>query len=221
MTKLFSTATWLTGVALMLACAAAVAAQPQTQSSGAMQSFTPNRDQPVRITSNTLEVRDKIRQATFSGDVKLVQGETTVSCKTLVVFYEDSQSQSSAKKAAPADTQQQKGASQQIKRAECKGDVLIVQKDQTASGENGVFEMKANTFILTGKVVVTEGQKVMRGDRMEANLATGETKVTSSSGGRVEVMLPPGDPKSTKSAPAPATPTPAAKAAPKGPIRIN
>jgi lipopolysaccharide export system protein LptA len=229
MIKAHSATAWLAGAALLLAGAAAVAAQPagQSQPSSAMQGFSPNRDQPVKITANTLEVRDKIRQATFSGDVKLVQGDTTVSCKSLVVFYEDTQSQPAAKKAAPApapaaDAQpaQKAGGSQQIKRAECRGDVLIVQKDQTASGETGVFDIKSNTVTLNGNVVVTQGQKVMRGDRMVANLATGVTTVDSSkSSGRVEVMLPPSQ-GAPGAAPAP-SPPPAAKAAPKGPIRIN
>jgi len=221
---------WLAGAALMFASAAAVAAQPAAQQpSGAMQGFSANKDQPVKITANSLEVRDKIRQATFMGDVKLVQGDTNVSCKTLVVFYEDTATTGNKKKAAPAEGQQQGGASQQIKRAECKGDVLIVQKDQTASGELGVFDIKSNTMTLTGSVVVTQGQKVMRGDRMVANLTTGVTTVdsppsgASKGGGRVEVMLPPSS-SSSGPAPAPAAapaPPPAAKAAPKGPIRIN
>jgi lipopolysaccharide export system protein LptA len=95
MTRLFSATTWLIGTALMLACTAA--AQPQSY--GAMQSFTPNEDQPVRITAKTLEVRDKIRQATFSGDVRLVRGETTVTCKVLVVFYEDAKKGGQIKRA--------------------------------------------------------------------------------------------------------------------------
>ena len=220
MIGLVSRSRWLTGAALMFVSAAAVAAQPAQQPSGAMQGFSANKDQPVKITANSLEVRDKIRQATFMGDVKLVQGDTNISCRTLVVFYEDAQA-GNKKKAAPAEGQQQGGASQQIKRAECKGDVLIVQKDQTASGELGVFDIKTNTMTLTGSVVVTQGQKVMRGDRMVANLTTGVTTVDSppsgkGGGGRVEVMLPPSAPASPAAAP-----PPAAKAAPKGPIRIN
>ena len=61
-----------------------------------------NRDQPVKIESNTLEVRDKIRQATFIGDVKLTQGDTILKCKTLVVFYEDTAAAPAQKKGAPA-----------------------------------------------------------------------------------------------------------------------
>ena len=46
-----------------------------------------NQDQPIQIESATLEVRDKSKMATFSGDVLVVQGDTTIKCQTLVVFY--------------------------------------------------------------------------------------------------------------------------------------
>src|SRR3979490_3105975 len=77
-------------LAVSLAVAAQPAPQPAQQSSGAMQGFQINRDQPVKIESQTLEVRDKQHQATFAGNVKLTQGGTQIQCKTLVLFYEDS-----------------------------------------------------------------------------------------------------------------------------------
>jgi lipopolysaccharide export system protein LptA len=221
----------LAALGLALGCALGAAAQPAgqaPQSQSSMQGFSMNRDQPVRIESNTLEVRDKIRQATFLGDVKLTQGETTLKCRTLVVFYEDTPVV--AKKGAPPAPQGQKG-SQQIKRAEAKGDVFVTQKDQTATGENGVFDLKSNTVTMIGNVVVTQGTSVMRGERMVVNLTTGVTTFESTKGtpdkpGRIELMMVPGA-KDAKAAPAapPANPAPvpppAAKAAPKGPIRIN
>ena len=57
----------------------------------AMQGFTQNRDQPIQIEAASLEMRDKKKEATFSGNVKVVQGDTTMTSKTLVVFYEQSQ----------------------------------------------------------------------------------------------------------------------------------
>jgi len=54
----------------------------------AMQGFSQNRDQPIQIESATLEMRDKKKEATFSGNVKVVQGDTTMTSKTLVVFYD-------------------------------------------------------------------------------------------------------------------------------------
>lgn len=210
----------LAGVALLLAAVLTAGAQPagQAQTSGTMQGMSLERDQPVRIEASTLEVRDKIRQATFSGDVKLTQGDTTLKCKILVVFYEDT---AAPKKGAPQAQKAAGTTAQQIKRAEAKGDVFITQKDQTASGENGVFDLKSNTVTMTGNVVVTQGQTVMRGERMVVNLTTGVTTVESSSGkggGRVELLAQPGA-KDAKTTPAPAPPP--AKQAPRAPIRIN
>jgi lipopolysaccharide export system protein LptA len=209
----------LTGVVLGLAVFAAAVARPAAQeqpSGGAMQGFAINRDQPVRIESLTLEVRDKIRQATFIGEVKLTQGETTLKCNTLVVFYEDT-AIPAGKKGQQGGAQAQKGggagSGQQIKRAEAKGDVFVTQKDQTASGENGIYDAKANTITMIGNVVVTQGQSVMRGERMVANLTTGVTRVESAKGRPVEMVTQPSakDAKDAKGTPPAAPPTPPAK----------
>jgi len=215
-------------LALALAAVLAAAAQPAPQgqqTSGAMQGFSMNRDQPVKIESNSLEVRDKSRQATFMGDVKLTQGETTLQCKTLVVFYEDTPAPAASKKGAPPVQKSGglAGGSQQIKRVEAKGNVFITQKDQTASGENGLYDLKSNSITLTGNVVVTQGQNVLRGERMVVDMTTGVTRVESGKPGtRVEMMTQPGAVKDAKSAPAPAAaPAPPAKSSPAAPTRIN
>src|SRR5271165_845122 len=71
---------------------ASVPLHAQTQAGrgppNALQGFSQNRDQPVKIDAATLEVRDKEKQATFSGNVHVVQGDTDMRCKSLVVFYE-------------------------------------------------------------------------------------------------------------------------------------
>src|ERR1700744_539461 len=46
-----------------------------------------NQQQPVQIEAATLEVHDKTKTATFSGNVQVVQGDTTMKCQSLVVFY--------------------------------------------------------------------------------------------------------------------------------------
>ena len=69
-----------------------------------------------------LEVRDKEKIATFSGNVKVVQGDTTMRCKSLVVFYEqDDQGGQPAqpRRAMPAATPGP-GGSSQISRLEAK-----------------------------------------------------------------------------------------------------
>ena len=66
---------------------ATVHAQQPSGPPNALQGFSQNHDKPIKINSATLEVRDKDKMATFAGDVHLVQGDTTLRSKTLVVFY--------------------------------------------------------------------------------------------------------------------------------------
>src|SRR6195256_5829930 len=83
-----------------LAVMAGNEARAQSAVSGvpnAMQGFSQNRDQPIQIEAASLEMRDKKKEATFTGNVKVVQGDTTMTSKILVVFYD----QASAPGAAP------------------------------------------------------------------------------------------------------------------------
>src|ERR1700693_3026263 len=72
----------------MIAAGDAGAQNAVTGVPNAMQGFSQNRDQPIQIEAATLEMRDKKKEATFSGNVKVVQGDTTMPSKTLVVFYD-------------------------------------------------------------------------------------------------------------------------------------
>ena len=64
-------------------------AQPSKGPPNALQGFSQNRDEPVQIEAATLEVRDKDKVATFTGDVHVKQGDTDHALQsTLVVFYE-------------------------------------------------------------------------------------------------------------------------------------
>ena len=81
------------------------AADSGTSVPNALQGFQQNRGQPVQIEAARLEVRDKDKVATFTGNVKVVQGDTTMHCKVLVVFYEkkdEAQAQAPSRSASPA-----------------------------------------------------------------------------------------------------------------------
>jgi len=163
---------------LVLVGASAVAQQGPPN---ALQGFSANRDKPVRIQSASLEVRDKDKVATFSGDVHVVQGDTNMRCKVLVVFYEDGSAQTGTKAALPGP-----GGSSQIRRMEAKGGVVVTQKDQIATGDRGEFEMSSNTVTLIGNVVVTKGEDVLKGQRLTVNLTDGVSRME---GGRVEGLF--------------------------------
>src|SRR6202158_670713 len=170
-------------------------AQPASKGPpNALQGFSQNRDQPVHIEAATLEVRDKDKVATFSGDVHVTQGDTNLRCKALVVFYEQDDATADKSKSLKADSPGP-GGQQRIKRLEARGGVVVTQKEQTATGETGVFDMKTNTVTLNGKVVMTQGQNVLRGDRLVVDLTSGVSRVESGKNGqsRVEGLFLPGN----------------------------
>jgi lipopolysaccharide export system protein LptA len=182
--------------ATLLAMALGAASDARAQSSvqgvpNAMQGFTQNRDQPIQIEAASLEMRDKKKEATFSGNVKVVQGDTTMTSKTLVVFYE--QSQASGAAPPPASTKAAKsgsiqsatpgpGGSSQIKRLEARGNVVVTQKDQVVTGDTAVFDTKTNLITMMGGVVLTQCKNVLRGDRLLVDMTTGISRVESDSG---------------------------------------
>ena len=177
-------------LAALLLLAAAPASAQKAQNQGppnALQGFSQNRNEPVKIQAASLEVRDKDRMATFTGDVHVVQGDTEMRCKALVVFYDEDPN---AKGAKSSD------AGKQIRKIEAKGGVTVTQKEQNAYGDSGIFDMGANTVTLIGNVIVTRGTDVIRGQRLLVNLETGVTKFDGT--GRVEALINPSSARSAE-----------------------
>jgi lipopolysaccharide export system protein LptA len=162
----------------------APAQQVQQNVPNALQGFSQNKDKPVQIEAASLEVRDKDKVATFSGNVVVTQGDTTMRCKSLLVYYDGDGKASGGMKAA----QPGPGGSSSIRKLEALGGVHVTQKEQTATGEKGLFDMKSNSITLSGNVLITQGQNVLRGERLVVDVATGAARVE---GGRVSgVFIP-------------------------------
>jgi lipopolysaccharide export system protein LptA len=150
----------------------------------ALQGFSQNRDEPVKIRAASLELREKDKMATFTGDVYVLQGDTEMRCKQLVVFYEQETETQTAKTVKAADPGP--GGDRQIRRIEAKGNVVVIQKDQNATGDAATFNMRENTVTLVGNVVVTRGTDVLRGQRLVVDLTSGVSKMDQ---GRVEGLF--------------------------------
>jgi lipopolysaccharide export system protein LptA len=204
-------------VAFALALIACTDARAQGAMSGvpnAMQGFSQNRDQPIQIEAASLEMRDKKKEATFAGNVKVVQGDTTMTSKSLVVFYDSGPAPATA---APAPTKGSKsapmqsatpgpGGSSSIRKLEAKGSVVVTQKDQVVTGETAIFDTRANLITMTGGVVLTQCKNVLRGDRLLVDMTTGVSRVESDSG-RVQGMFDQTGCGSSGAKPAPAIPS--------------
>jgi lipopolysaccharide export system protein LptA len=199
-------------MALALPGAAAAQSPAQSPIQNPMQGLQgQNKDLPIHIEAATLEVHDKAKTATFSGNVQVVQGDTTMRCKSLVVFYGADEGASAAKPAAAAPprpaaagpataattttaTPGMPQGAQSIRRIEARGGVTVVTKDQNASGELGVYDLKSKTITLTGNVVVSQGKNVLHGERVVVDTATGNARVESGATAhdRVRALIQPG-----------------------------
>ncbi len=168
-------------VVVGLAPAAAHAAGEGAMSE-AFKGFGSNGKDPIQIEADSLEVLDKDRNAIFTGNVQVRQKDTVLKTQRLRVFYEG--------KAADGIAQAASGSSQQIRRFEAEGRVLINQKDQTVTGDKGWFDMRSQTAQVSGTVVLTQGKNVARGNRLSIDLRSGQYKLDNSNG-RVQLILEP------------------------------
>jgi lipopolysaccharide export system protein LptA len=206
----------LVTLALGLLLAAPVFAQTLTNSFGGLSKSSKD---PIDIESDVLVVHDSQKYATFKGNVKAVQGTTTLRARELDVHYTGGgnklltgQDQNQDKKeggeqaaveAKPADAKDGKDASAdsgtQITQIEAKGDVIITsENDQTTSSEWAIYDVPSQQVTVGGNVVLTQGKNVLKGDRLVIDLKTGESRFenpgnTAIAGGRIRALFMPKD----------------------------
>lgn len=196
---------WLLVASLLIALllSAPLAAQTVTNSFGGLSESS---DEPIDIESDLLVVQDKQKLATFKGNVKAVQGTTTLRAKELLVHYiGGDQLTPGAKKggktasAEPANTEQASGGDQgnaKITKIEARGDVIITSEDdQTTTSDWALYDLPSQLVTVGGNVVLTQGKNVLKGDRLVIDLKTGESRFENTgdaaSGGRIRALFMP------------------------------
>lgn len=162
-------------------CLTGVASQALAQATTSkMDGMKLSGDKPIQIESDNLEVHQQTNTANFNGNVKVVQGTTTMRSKDMVVKYKG---QGAAVTSGDA----------KIDTIDVLGNVIINTETQQATADKGHFDMNTQIFTLTGdKVVLTEGGNVFVGCKLTVSMNTGEAKLDSC-GKRVQIQL---DPKS-------------------------
>lgn len=144
-----------------------------------------SNDQPIEITADQLEVLQPNRKAVFRGNVVAVQGSVTLKAATMTVYYRTAA--------------ERNGAMGAIAKIEVIQNVSLVTPDETAQANQGIYHVDYKQIQLLGNVVLTRGQNVLRGDRLDYDMRTQKSLLSSNttpgvsggSGGRVKgVFLP-------------------------------
>lgn len=186
-------------LAVALTLSPPLAAQTLTNSFGGLSESS---NEPIDIESDVLVVQDKQKLATFKGNVKAVQGTTTLRATELNVHYvggdklaPGGDGQPAAATAAGA-TQPEEKKNAQITKIEAKGNVVITSEDdQTTTSDWALYDLPAQLVTVGGNVVLTQGKNVLKGDRLVIDLKTGESRFentgNAAAGGRIRALFMP------------------------------
>ncbi len=93
-----------------------------------------------------------------------------------------------------ADAINGSGVESGIERIEASGNVYFVTPEQTIRGDRAVYTPGDNLVVVTGDVIVTQGQNVMTGGRLTYNTETQAVTMAGgagSSGGRIRGVFYP------------------------------
>jgi lipopolysaccharide export system protein LptA len=121
-------------------------------------------DQPIEINADSLEVQQDNNLAVFSGNVIVVQGALRLKAQTLKVYYRRSEGGATQAEAT-------------ISRIDAIGGVFLSSPNETAQGAVGVYDVEKRVVTLSGSVVLTRGDSVIRGERLVLDLTTGRSRV--------------------------------------------
>jgi lipopolysaccharide export system protein LptA len=157
-----------------------------------------SRGGPITYSANNLEYQDQNRLMILTGNVDLTQGCARMQADKLTLYFKPSPTG-----AAPASL-----GSGDIDHIIAEGEVHFVRPDidQRARGDRADYQSSTDAVTLTGNVVLTNADGVLRGESLVLQVGAGRTTLTPASkpGERVRGVL---NPKQVKPVPAPsATP---------------
>jgi lipopolysaccharide export system protein LptA len=143
------------------------------------------RGQPIDIQSDTVTLDDRAKVAVFAGDVRVVQGDMTLQSRELHVNYSGSATGGASANAAAS----------QITSITAEGKVLVTSKDQSSTSDWAKFDAASHTITIGGNVVLSQGQNVIKGDRLVIDTITGRSRFENerdqATGGRVRGLFQP------------------------------
>jgi LPS export ABC transporter protein LptC len=143
--------------------------------------FKTDPNAPVDIEADKLAVDDTKKQAVFTGDVKAKQGDFNIRTIELHATYSGEAGLAAVTSPALGAPGAPPKTPAQLTKIEAKGKVIVTSKaNQEVTGDNAVFDMKANTALVTGKeVILTQDKNVIRGTKLSIDMATGQSTMVT------------------------------------------
>jgi lipopolysaccharide export system protein LptA len=118
-----------------------------------------NVDNPVDISADRLEVKQKENIAFFTGNVVVTQSDMSLISDRITVFYEG---------------EREEGNTSSISRLDASGNVVMTSLTETIRSTWGVYDLAEKIITLGGQVVFNNAEGQITSPRLQVNLDTGQ-----------------------------------------------
>ncbi|MBL4603701.1 MAG: hypothetical protein JKY84_13220 [Emcibacteraceae bacterium] len=152
-------------IAINLLVIGAISAPVQAQVSSLRDHEVQN---PVDISADRLEVKQKENIALFTGNVVVTQDDMSLVSDRITVFYQSERDQNN---------------SSSISRLDASGNVVLTSPTETIKSTWGVYDFSEKIITLGGNVEFSNADGKIKSPRLQVNLTTGQITMD---GGRVE-----------------------------------
>jgi lipopolysaccharide export system protein LptA len=142
-----------------------------------------NSNAPVDITADELETANSACTSIWRGHAEALQDNARLRADVLTADFETKGGGGGAGKT---------GGCGDLIRLRADGSVYYVTPQQKVHGDAAVYEAGSDTLTVTGDVVATQGQNVLRGSRMVFNTKTGQGHMEGGATGRNKANRPRG-----------------------------
>ena len=127
--------------------------------------ITADPGDPVEISADSLSIDRDSGTAIFQGNVLIGQGSLRIAAGRVLVVYDD--------------------VSGDITRLSMTGGITLATEDEQAEATSAEYDLDSGDLILTGEVLLTQGQSALSADRMIVNVDDGSARMD----GRVRTVF--------------------------------
>jgi len=132
-----------------------------------------DRQQPLEVTSTTLEADNQAGTAVFSGDVVARQGDVTIYAGRMTIQYDNQ--------------------AREVRRIVAEQDVRIVQGERLATAQRAEYDQASGEIVLTGEPRVHQGKNEVSGEKITVFIDQDKSIVTGNGNSRVNAVFHPGE----------------------------
>ncbi|WP_074257276.1 lipopolysaccharide transport periplasmic protein LptA [Vannielia litorea] len=111
---------------------------------------------PVEIAADQLQINQETGKAVFSGNVEVGQGEMRLAAARVEVEYEGGESSTG-----------------KVQRLHATGGVTLVSGAEAAEAREAVYTIGSSEIVMTGDVLLTQGQNALSGQKLVVDLDKG------------------------------------------------